>query len=294
LIANLTAWWQQETKGNTSKGFIFAEIGYASYQGAATNAPGCCSGSVDLQTQATLYQSFFEAVWEQPWMAGVFWWAWPANGAGGTPCSTGFDVYAKPAANVLSKYYGQGKSSVPMDRYGPGLVVGSVAPLTIYAAGITTWDDWSWGAQVNLQDPKVAYPGHAFSISATVPSNDGALVLHAPNGAQGLEGYSFLALDVIVPNATQASQLTAFFCTCTSCDTGCSLPSVQLVVYTSDGQQCTLATDWSSTPSKAHVAIPLDVLAPGRNASTTIARVQVGADAPSGPVTFKIDNVQLV
>lgn len=293
LIANLSAWWEQH--GSPTKGFIFAEIGYASYQGAATNAPGCCTGPIDLQTQATLYQSFFEAVWDQPWMAGVFWWAWPASSApGGTPCSTGFDVYGKPAAAIMSQYYSQGMSAaVAQTAYSAALATlpsSASAPVIIYSDGKTTWNDWSWGSTVNLTDAAGAYPGHTSSASVVVSSAGGAFTLHVPSGAQRLDGLTSLTMDIVVPNVTLGFELSAFFCACTSCDSACSLPAVQMVLYSQDGQQCTLASDWASQPSAARVVLPLDKMAPGRNATTTIARVQVGANSA---VAFRVDNIQL-
>jgi hypothetical protein len=61
------------------KKVVFAEIGYASFVGAAVQPWACCSGPVDLATQANLFAAFFQAVWTQPWFGGVFWWAWPAS-----------------------------------------------------------------------------------------------------------------------------------------------------------------------------------------------------------------------
>lgn len=59
-----------------------------------------------LQLQATLYSALYAAVWSQPYIAGIFPWAWSAGDylpggslvpVGGARCSTDFDVVGKPA-----------------------------------------------------------------------------------------------------------------------------------------------------------------------------------------------------
>jgi hypothetical protein len=67
IMANLSAAatkWQKQ--------IVFAEIGYASFTGAAVQPWACCSGAPDLTTQATLYEAFFQTVWQQSWFAGKF------------------------------------------------------------------------------------------------------------------------------------------------------------------------------------------------------------------------------
>ena len=153
IVANLSAF----VAAHGNLGVVFAEIGYASYTHAATNAPGCCDGPPDPATQAILYESFFQAVWPQPWMAGVFWWAWPSDTPSGNPCGTSFDVWRKPAAVVLQRGYSSaGPSFVGSATVNVPLVVHSsvvsTAPYVVYADGVTTWSDWSYGASVNLRD----------------------------------------------------------------------------------------------------------------------------------------------
>lgn len=302
IVDNLTAFWTLH--GSPTKGFIFAEIGYASYAGAATNAPGCCTGPPDLSTQAVLYQSFFDAVWTQPWMSGVFWWAWPASPPGGTPCSTGFDVYGKPAAAVLTKYYTAGRetSAAAVVGYGADAAVvphrGGAAPASapspIYSNGVTAWADWSWGATTDLQDGSDPYPSHAASARVVV-NGTGAMTLHAPGGGATLGGHTSLEFDLIVPNATFGTTLSAFLCTCDDCSgEGCSHPPLELVQYAATGQACTLARDWAGQPSRAHVVLPLDLLLPDRTPTSTVSRVQVAVSGAWAPVVFLFDNMQLV
>jgi hypothetical protein len=102
-LSNITMWWHAQ--GTPLKGFVFAEIGYASFRQASVHPNECCSGAPDLATQTILYQSYFDAVHNQIWMAGVFWWAWsdlidlnPFN-------DTSFDIWGKPATEVVKKGY---------------------------------------------------------------------------------------------------------------------------------------------------------------------------------------------
>jgi hypothetical protein len=89
-----------------NKSVVFAEIGYASFAGAAAQPWACCTGLPDLQArirerqhkatlglrlisrcmtvscvqaQATLYSALYSAVWSQDFVAGIFPWAWSAG-----------------------------------------------------------------------------------------------------------------------------------------------------------------------------------------------------------------------
>lgn len=88
------------------KRVIFTELGYRSLDGANT-APWDWqrSGPVDLQEQADCYQAFFEAVWREPWLAGVFWWVWETDPNQGGPSDTGYTPHGKPAETILKAYY---------------------------------------------------------------------------------------------------------------------------------------------------------------------------------------------
>ena len=109
--------------------FVFIQIGYASFVGAAVQPWACCSDSPDLsvrtastngparvlshriayiflQIQADLYTALYAAVWSQPFISGIFPWAWSAGDylpggstvpSGGARCSTNFDIVGKPA-----------------------------------------------------------------------------------------------------------------------------------------------------------------------------------------------------
>jgi len=116
-LAELLAGWQpvlaqlNATAAKWGKPIVFAEIGYASFPQAAEEPWACCSGSPDPASQGLLYEAFFKAVWPQPWFGGVFWWAWYAWQPAPTPQSTSFDVFGKPAWEVLRSYYGAGSNA---------------------------------------------------------------------------------------------------------------------------------------------------------------------------------------
>eukprot|EP00475_Leptophrys_vorax_P005517 TRINITY_DN1332_c0_g1_i1.p1 TRINITY_DN1332_c0_g1~~TRINITY_DN1332_c0_g1_i1.p1 ORF type:complete len:351 (-),score=95.60 TRINITY_DN1332_c0_g1_i1:471-1523(-) len=91
---------------NGNKKIVFAESGYASVPYAAVTPYACCTGESDVQTQALLYEAFFQGAWTQPWMAGYFPWAWPDQlSADARVNQTSFDIWGKPAVAVFQKYY---------------------------------------------------------------------------------------------------------------------------------------------------------------------------------------------
>lgn len=53
----------QETSARFDKKIIFAEVGYASFDGAPIAPNHCCEGEPNLETQDRLFQAFFETVW---------------------------------------------------------------------------------------------------------------------------------------------------------------------------------------------------------------------------------------
>ncbi len=324
LIANLSSFYQQQ---GGKKGFIFAEIGYASYVDAAINAPGCCTGPPDPSTQAVLYESFFEAVWGQPWMAGVFWWAWPENDPKGTPCGTGFDIYRKPAAQVVKTAYaakidgvagrGDAPSSLPLlppasaagvSASSSALLASSSAasPLIVYSNGQTSWQNWSYGnLSVTFTDATDPYPGHTNSARLVFvgdgngkPSG-GVFALHVPTSAPlNTSGFTSLQMDVRVTVANLSASLVAWFCGCDDCNACPSLPQQQLVDYTvSNAGSCALPTSWDANPAAARVVIPLadlGVAGPGAS-SPLVARIQVGAwSAVDFGFAFELDNLAFV
>jgi hypothetical protein len=66
------------------KPVLFTEIGYRSDTNVGIEPwvwPKEVSGAeISDACQANCYRAFFETVWKQPWMAGVYFWKWYPHG----------------------------------------------------------------------------------------------------------------------------------------------------------------------------------------------------------------------
>ena len=68
----------------TNRPILFTEIGYRSVDGAGMRPYEFGdNATLDLQEQADLYWAAMQATSEESWIAGLYWWNWLANGAGG-------------------------------------------------------------------------------------------------------------------------------------------------------------------------------------------------------------------
>ena len=294
IIANLSA-----LSSKWGRPIMFTEIGYASYDGAAYNAPGCCEGAPALALQARLYEAFFTTVWGEPWFSGVYWWTWTPTDINGTQCNTEFSVYQKPAAAVLQRYYGGGGDAGVAVAGG---TTGAVTPpppgsLIILADGVTTWDDYSYSANVTFADPVDAYPGHAFSTRVQALAW-GALALHPHAAPIATHGYTALAFDLmLVSNATWGGSLRIQLCECVSCDACASItPSIPIVDLLPTTDLCVMPSSWGSR--SASFTIPLTRLLTPVNAGgdpvTSIARLQMEDASGEDLVGWRLDNVMLM
>lgn len=166
-LADLSADWDD-------KPIIFTEIGYRSIDGA-NQLPWDwqIDGEVDLAEQADLYQAALAAVYDQPWFAGFYWWNWDVDPYQGGSCGTGYEIYDKPAENVLRGWYGAPPR--PIDSPMPA---DDSTKLDIYTdAPAAGWADWSWDTTINFAATDQVYSG-AYSASAAVNQPWGALYLH--------------------------------------------------------------------------------------------------------------------
>jgi hypothetical protein len=95
-----------------NKPFIISEIGYQSADGTNTKPPDFqkfLQAPVDLQEQADCYQAALEALWDRPWLQGIFWWQWNAISRQWLE-----DPHGKPAEDVLKRFYlAEEKPAVP-------------------------------------------------------------------------------------------------------------------------------------------------------------------------------------
>ncbi|UCG52581.1 MAG: hypothetical protein JSW58_03260 [Candidatus Latescibacterota bacterium] len=80
---------------------LLTEIGYRSVDGAGMHPYDFRrQASVDFQEQADLYWAALEATGDKPWIRGMYWWNWFANGSG-TDLSTDYTPRRKPAEREL-------------------------------------------------------------------------------------------------------------------------------------------------------------------------------------------------
>ena len=90
----------------TNRKILMTEFGYRNIAHAGRKPwihLGDGKVEANNQTQYNLYQAFFEAFWNKPWMAGGFSWQWfyQARYEG----NTDFSVQEKPALEVLQNWY---------------------------------------------------------------------------------------------------------------------------------------------------------------------------------------------
>ena len=101
--------WKNEIQAwqaRINKPVIFTEIGYPS----ASHAPYTpwkigTGGNPDPEMQAKCYAAFFETVWDQTWLAGVYWWKWDTNIQAGGKHNRQFTPQNKPAQKILEANY---------------------------------------------------------------------------------------------------------------------------------------------------------------------------------------------
>mgnify|MGYP004458220937 FL=1 len=90
------------------KPFFFAECGCMSTHGAG-KVPNdwTVRGEIDLQEQADWYQTMFEACRKRSFVQGFcLWdWAWKQHPLCKADANWGYDIYGKPAQQIVKKYY---------------------------------------------------------------------------------------------------------------------------------------------------------------------------------------------
>lgn len=125
-VDELAAGWRphveriERVQKRFGKPVLFTEIGYRSMSDAAAKPwewprPGA-SAAVDVELQARCYDAFYRTFWDKPWVAGVYWWKWfPHHGKAGGADHAGFTPQNKPAARVLTRWFG-GSGRTGQDR----------------------------------------------------------------------------------------------------------------------------------------------------------------------------------
>lgn len=198
--AQLRAAWEshlsllETTAARFDRPVLITEIGYRSVDGANIQ-PWLwgTEGALDFQEQADCYTAALEALWNQSWCAGLYWWDWRATLAQGGLADDDYTPLGKPAGAVLRNWYagaptavaevapGQPASPVAEER----LVLSASAStdpdgegLTAFAwtqtAGPAVWLDESDPLQPAFVPPAAGV--YTFAVRVTdargVPSND--------------------------------------------------------------------------------------------------------------------------
>jgi hypothetical protein len=89
----------------TGRPVMLSEIGYRSIDGAGRRPyEWNVAGTIDIQEQADLYWAASQAMDATPWITGVYWWGWSADGSGGME-DGGYTPYGKPAEQVLQQHW---------------------------------------------------------------------------------------------------------------------------------------------------------------------------------------------
>ena len=185
------------------KPIVLTEIGYRSHHGCTSHPWDSWEVSdLDLQEQANAYQAAFESLYNQPWLAGMFWWTWYPDRFQSGACDDSFTPHQKPAEDVLRLWYGGAPRS-----QAPVLVPDYARAMDIYSDSLATgWEDWSWNATVHMAAVDRVHAGTR-SISVTLGAW-GALSLRRPSIASG----SYRWLEFYVRGASaQEPMLKVFF-----------------------------------------------------------------------------------
>ncbi len=104
ILAGWQPWLQklELLHKQTGRDIVFTEIGYRSIDGAGMNPYQFDNhGTLDLQEQADLYWVAIQSTSNIPWLKGMFWWNWLADGSGGVT-NRDYTPFAKPAEFVLT------------------------------------------------------------------------------------------------------------------------------------------------------------------------------------------------
>ena len=157
------------------KPILFTEVGYRSIDGA-NRWPWDWqrAGDLDLQEQADCYRALLEAVWDQPWFAGIYWWAWDADPFAGGPSDLDYTPYDKPAEALLRAYYGAPAPAGERLHY-----LDEARSFDIYADSLASgWQDDSWATSLDFAASDQVYRG-AHAIAVTLAPWEGIQFTHA-------------------------------------------------------------------------------------------------------------------
>ena len=89
------------------KPIVLTEIGFSSTVCAANDPWRWVRDeeAVDENEQAFCYEAAFHALWNEPWLRGIYWWKWFIEPQAGGPQDNSFTPQGKAAAQVLAHWY---------------------------------------------------------------------------------------------------------------------------------------------------------------------------------------------
>ena len=156
---------------------ILTEIGYRSRRGCTVKPWDSWETSqLDMEEQANAYEAAFRQLFNQPWLAGMFWWMWSADPFESGPCDTGYTPAEKPAENVLRRWYGAPPRPVEPPR-APDYSI----QLPIYNGALTSnWQNWSWGISTLEMGAPPLSPEGAPSIALALQPYGALSLWHSP------------------------------------------------------------------------------------------------------------------
>lgn len=186
------------------KPILLTEIGYRSRRGCTVKPWDSWETSqLDMEEQANAYEAAFRQLFNQPWLAGMFWWMWSADPFESGPCDMGYTPAEKPAEDVLRRWYG-----APPRPVEPTRVPDYSIQLPIYNGALAgNWQNWSWGiSTLELTSPQLSPEGSPSIALGLQPY--GALSLwYSP--PQNVSPYYWL--EFYVRSANSASPRLAVF-----------------------------------------------------------------------------------
>ncbi len=89
-----------------NKQVLFTEVGYPAKASAAVRPWDDREGQLDAALQRQCYSTVFEAFYDQPWLAGLYWWKWPSQGDGNAYDGS-YSPIGKPALQIVARWYGR-------------------------------------------------------------------------------------------------------------------------------------------------------------------------------------------
>lgn len=138
-----------------------------------------------MQAQADAYTAFFDGIYNQPWLAGVFWWDWGTNPHDGGRCDGGafsFTPAGKPSEHVMQERFGSnataGRRKQQQRQLQPPSRQAAMRDdkTVVYTDGLLSngWSDWSYNGKTDLRNTEQHYSNHTYSAYGNF-SNWGAM-----------------------------------------------------------------------------------------------------------------------